>query len=83
MHAVTPLHPRDEDRTDTPSQRLTDVHGAARMYGQIAARTFLRWADAGIVPAGLKLGGRRLWSISALEEHIRDGAKPVRRKGGR
>lgn len=83
MHVLTPLPPRPEDRTDAPTPRLTDVHGAAKLYGPIAARTFLRWADAGLVPAGLKIGGRRLWSISALEEHIRDGAKPVRRKGGR
>jgi hypothetical protein len=35
-----------------------------------SVRTFLRWADSGIVPPGLKIGGRRLWRIADLDDHI-------------
>jgi hypothetical protein len=44
-------------------------------------RTFLRWADAGLVPWGVKIGGRRLFRIDELEDHIRDGCRPLK-KGG-
>jgi hypothetical protein len=46
---------------------MTDVHGGALMYGA-SWRTFLRWADAGLVPWGVKIGGRRLWRIEELEQ---------------
>jgi hypothetical protein len=65
----------------SPPQRMTDVRGASGMYS-VNWRTFLRWADSGRVPFGVKLGGRRLWRIDELDQHIRDGCRPVR-KGGR
>jgi hypothetical protein len=63
--------------TELP-RRMTDAKGAAQLYS-VSWRTWLRWADAGLVPAGVKLGGRRLWSLDALDEHIKDGCKPVRK----
>jgi hypothetical protein len=51
------------------------------MYG-VSWRSFLRWADRGLVPKGIKLGGRRLWNIEELDRHIREGCRPVG-KGGR
>jgi hypothetical protein len=55
--------------SSAPSPRLTDARGGAGMY-LVSVRTFLRWADSGIVPPGLKIGGRRLWRIADLDDHI-------------
>jgi predicted DNA-binding transcriptional regulator AlpA len=60
-----------------PSPRLLDCRSAARLYA-ISESTFLRNADAGLIPRGIKLGGRRLWRIEELEAHIQGGCKPVR-----
>jgi hypothetical protein len=57
---------------------MIDVKGAAQLYS-VSWRTWLRWADAGLVPYGAKIGGRRLWSLDELAEHIRGGCKPVRK----
>lgn len=57
--------------------RLIDVRRSSHMYG-VSWRTFLRWADQGLVPWGIKLGGRRLWQLEELDRHIRGGCKPVR-----
>jgi len=65
-----------------PNPRLIDVKQAAGMYS-VSWRTFLRWADAGLVPWGLKISARRLWRIEDLEAHIRDGCRPVKKAGGR
>jgi hypothetical protein len=48
------------------------------MYN-VSWRTYIRWADAGLVPWGIKLSGRRLWRIEELDEHIRGGCRPVRK----
>jgi hypothetical protein len=67
----------------TPSlRRLIDVKGAAGMYST-SWRTFLRWADAGLVPWGVKIGGRRLFRLDELEAHIRDGCRPVKKGGAK
>jgi hypothetical protein len=57
---------------------MTDAKGAAKIYA-VSWRTWLRWADAGLVPFGVRLGGRRLWSLDELDQHIRGGCKPVRK----
>ncbi len=62
--------------------RLIDVKGAAGMYST-SWRTFLRWADAGLVPWGVKIGGRRLFRIDELEAHIRDGCRPIKKSGSK
>jgi hypothetical protein len=66
----------------SPQVRLIDVRQAAGMYS-VAWRTFLRWADAGLVPWGLKISGRRLWRIDELENHIREGCRPVKKGGAK
>jgi hypothetical protein len=62
--------------------RLIDVKPASRMYS-VSWRTFLRWADAGRVPWGVKISGRRLWRLDELEAHIRDGCRPVKKGGAK
>ena len=47
------------------------------MY-DVSVRTFLRWADSGLVPPGIKVGGRRLFNLNELVAHIEGGCKPVR-----
>jgi hypothetical protein len=83
VQTLTPKPERSASEVSTgrPARRMTDVHGAAAMYS-VSWRSFLRWADSGLVPWGVKISGRRLWRIAELDEHIRDGCKPVR-KGGR
>ena len=61
------------------SPLLVDIQVAARMYS-VSTSTFARHADSGLVPGGVKLGGRRLWNVAALEAHIAAGCKPVRAK---
>jgi hypothetical protein len=58
-------------------RRMVGAKGAAQLYS-VSWRTWLRWADAGLVPFGSKIGGRRLWSLDDLDQHIRSGCKPVR-----
>jgi hypothetical protein len=60
---------------------MIGVRAASRLYS-VYWRTWLRWADAGLVPFGVKLGGRRLWSVDELDAHIKGGCRPVR-KGAR
>jgi hypothetical protein len=62
----------------SPAPRLIDVKCASDLYG-VNWRTFLRWADGGLVPWGVKIGGRRLWRNDELDQHIRDGCRPVRK----
>jgi hypothetical protein len=59
------------------TMRLIDVKAAAAMYS-VSWRTFLRWSDAGLVPWGIKLGGRRLFRVDELEAHIRGGCRPIK-----
>jgi hypothetical protein len=42
-------------------------------------RTWLRWADAGLVPWGVKIGGRRLWGLRELEDFIAGGCRSLRK----
>jgi hypothetical protein len=57
--------------------KLLDVHAVAERYSA-NWRTIFRWADSGLIPPGLKIGGRRLFKLDEIENHIRDGCKPVR-----
>jgi hypothetical protein len=66
---------------EAPGPRFGDVKVAAAPF-TVSWRTFLRWADRGLVPWGVKIGGRRLWDLDELDRFIRGGCKPVR-KGGR
>ena len=49
--------------------RLLTVKESAAKYA-VHERTFMRWADSGIVPRGVKIGGRRLWKEQDLDSHI-------------
>ncbi len=49
-------------------------------------RSIFRWADAGKIPFGVKLGSLRRWDLAEIDAHIAGGCKPVRTpssKGGR
>jgi hypothetical protein len=63
--------------TESP-RRMIDAKGAAKLYS-VSWRTWLRWTDAGLVPWGVKISGRRLWSLDELDSHIRNGCLPVRK----
>ena len=74
--------PPNQIATPKPAKRLTDAKGAATMY-DVSWRTWLRWADGGLVPQGYKIGGRRLWNIEELDAHIKTGCKPLRKGAAR
>jgi hypothetical protein len=75
-----------EARTVLPSDtvvelgltRLISVQDAAQLYA-VNWRTFVRWAGHGLVPAGLKIGGRRLFRVDELRRHIAAGCPRIGR----
>jgi predicted DNA-binding transcriptional regulator AlpA len=44
-------------------------------------RTVYRYADAGLMPYGLKIGTLRRWDLDEVERWIAGGCKPVRKSG--
>jgi hypothetical protein len=56
--------------------RLISVQDAASLYA-VNWRTFIRWADQGLVPTGLKIGGRRLFRVDELRRHIAAGCPRI------
>jgi hypothetical protein len=50
--------------------RMLGIKEASALYS-VDPRTFRRWADAGKVPAGVRLAGRMLWRSDHIENHIR------------
>jgi len=44
----------------------------------IDARTYLRYADAGRAPWGVKIGSIRRWRADEIDGWVSDGCKPVR-----
>jgi hypothetical protein len=50
--------------------RFVPGRDAARIYG-VSLATLRRWSEGGIVPPGIRIGGRRLWLLSDLEAHIK------------
>lgn len=64
-----------------PQRRLGRTKDGAALY-DMSERTFLRLADAGLIPWGIKLGSLRRWDLVELEAHIAAGCPRVR-KGGR
>jgi predicted DNA-binding transcriptional regulator AlpA len=69
MHVQPPLAPVVRRSPSEQAPRLIDAKGGAELY-LVSVRTFLRWADSGVVPSGVKIGGRRLWRIADLDAHI-------------
>ena len=66
-----------------PGRILIDVHTVAQKYG-CDERSVFRWADAGKIPFGVKLGSLRRWDATEIDAHIAAGCKPIRtvKKGG-
>lgn len=60
-----------------PGRMLIDVHTVAAKYGA-NKRSVFRWADAGIIPFGVKLGSLRRWDLAEIDAHIANGCRPVR-----
>lgn len=66
-----------------PGRTLIGVKIVAQKY-EADTRSIFRWADAGIIPIGLKLGSLRKWDAAVIDEHIANGCPRVRPlKGGR
>jgi predicted site-specific integrase-resolvase len=59
------------------SVRMLPVKAVADAYS-VNWRTALRWAQSGLIPPGIKVGGRRLFRSDQIEEHIRSGCPKVR-----
>ena len=59
------------------SRRLLDVKQVAELY-RADERSIFRWADAGLIPTGLKLGSLRRWDAAEIDGHIANGCPKVR-----
>ena len=67
-----------------PGRKLVDVTVVAAKY-DCDKRSVVRWADAGILPTGIKLGSLRRWDIDEIDAHIAAGCprvRPLKTKGG-
>lgn len=62
---------------DLIGRRMGGAEMVARKYDS-GKRTILRWADAGLIPFGTKLGGRRLWNLDEIDTHIAKGCPRCR-----
>jgi predicted DNA-binding transcriptional regulator AlpA len=65
----------------TPRRRLGDAKAVADRSG-MSVRSVYRFADAGFMPWGVKVGSLRRWDMDEIERWIADGCKPLR-KGAR
>ena len=65
---------------EAPGRRLVDGPAAAAKAG-CSYRHWLRLADAGKAPHGIKLGALRRWDLDELDHWIADGCPSVRRAG--
>jgi predicted DNA-binding transcriptional regulator AlpA len=83
-----PLHPpeamspdpsrRSEDNDPVGiTPRLIDVRQVGAMVG-FSSRTVYRYADAGLMPAGRKIGALRRWDAEEIEKWLADGCPRVR-----
>jgi predicted DNA-binding transcriptional regulator AlpA len=64
-----------------PHQLLGDVKRVAAVTN-MNWRTVYRYADAGLMPWGLKIGNLRRWNMAEIQNWISEGCKPVRRANG-
>ena len=58
-------------------KRLIDTPVVAAKYC-VHRRSIPRWADAGIIPFGIKLSGCRRWDADEIDAHIAAGCPRVR-----
>ncbi len=65
-----------------PGRMLIDVDVVAAKYAA-DKRSIFRWADAGRIPFGVKLGSLRRWELSEIDAHIANGVKPIRTMTGK
>jgi len=63
-----------------PGRVLIDVRAVAAKYGA-DERSIFRWADAGKIPFGVKLGSLRRWDVSDIDAHIVAGCPRIRQVG--
>lgn len=78
-------HRSTNSRPVPPGKRLIDKHVLADKY-DADTRSILRWADAGIIPHGIKLGSLRKWDSDEIDAHIAAGCprvRPLKSKGAR
>ncbi len=77
--AVAPSGPTNS-RPMPPGRTLIDVKIVAQKY-RADKRSISRWADAGIIPFGVKLSGLRRWDLAEIDAHIAAGCPRVRAAG--
>jgi predicted DNA-binding transcriptional regulator AlpA len=65
----------------TIPKRLADANAIAARTG-MSARTVYRYADAGLMPWGHKIGSLRRWDMEEIERWIAAGCPAVRQTGG-
>jgi hypothetical protein len=63
------------------SRGLVDIRFVCALYST-TEKTVRTWAKEGRVPAGFKLGGRRLWKASELSAHLEAGCPRVSAEAG-
>jgi predicted DNA-binding transcriptional regulator AlpA len=51
------------------ASQFFDVGEMSATY-HVSRRSVFRLADQGVLPKGIRLGGRRLWPRSVVEEHL-------------
>jgi predicted DNA-binding transcriptional regulator AlpA len=56
------------------NRRLLPMRDMCARYN-VASRTIDRWADAGLLPAPVRMNGRRYWDESELEANERARAR--------
>jgi excisionase family DNA binding protein len=64
------------------ARRLGDAKAVGRILA-VSWRTVYRLADAGKIPAGIKLGASRRWDLSEIEAFIAGGCKAPKARGPR
>ena len=77
---VAAVNPSRSANTESPPpgrKRLIDVKVVAAKY-DCDKRSVLRWADAGVIPFGIKLSGLRRWDVDEIDGHIAAGCPQVR-----
>lgn len=69
--------PSTNSRPVPPGKRLIDKRIVAAKY-DADPRSIVRWADAGVIPYGIKLGWLRKWDADEIDAHIAAGCPRVR-----
>ena len=69
--------PSTNSRPAPHGKRLIDKHVVAAKY-DADPRSIVRWADAGVIPHGIKLGSLRKWDADEIDAHIANGCPRVR-----